>query len=47
MGVQSNLSNKVDVFDKYHVDKYMGAFGLIVHPAFRGQGLGEELLRAR
>lgn len=41
------LSNETDVLGKYGVDKYLSAFGLNVHPNFRKQGLGEELLRTR
>ncbi|PSN30583.1 hypothetical protein C0J52_27351 [Blattella germanica] len=37
----------VDVFEIYGVDEYMSAFGLFVHPDFRGQGLAVPLLKAR
>ncbi|XP_067002725.2 uncharacterized protein [Anabrus simplex] len=41
------ISGKVDVFQRYGVNEYMTAMGLSVHPAYRGQGIGIELLRAR
>ncbi|XP_049771823.1 uncharacterized protein LOC126150272 [Schistocerca cancellata] len=36
-----------DVFTRYGVDCYLTALGLSVDPEFRGQGVGEQLLRAR
>lgn len=37
----------VNVYEHYGVNKYMTALGLCVDPAFRGQGLGLEILKAR
>ena len=37
----------VDICELFGVDKYMSAFGLLVHPDFRGQGLSEQLIKAR
>ncbi|XP_049803682.1 uncharacterized protein LOC126237540 [Schistocerca nitens] len=36
-----------DVFTRYGVDCYLTALGLCVRPEYRGQGVGEQLLRAR
>lgn len=36
-----------DVFTRYGVECYLTALGLSVDPEFRGQGVGEQLLRAR
>ncbi|XP_048516181.1 uncharacterized protein LOC105691588 isoform X1 [Athalia rosae] len=47
MGEQAKLSKEADVLGRYGVDKYLAAFGLSVHPCLRGQGVGEEILRAR
>lgn len=47
MRTSLKLMDEADVMGKYNVDKYMTASGLCVHRSFRGQGLGEELLRAR
>lgn len=41
------LTKKVNVFEKYGVDKYMTAFGLSVDPSYRGAALGGHLLNAR
>lgn len=41
------ISNYVNVFEKYGVTEFLSAFGLYVHPDFRGQGLGTEILRTR
>jgi GNAT superfamily N-acetyltransferase len=41
------VSERVSVYELYDVEEYMSAMGLCVDPAFRGQGLGLELLKAR
>jgi GNAT superfamily N-acetyltransferase len=41
------ISNYLNVFEKYGVTEFLSAFGLYVHPDFRGQGLGTEILRTR
>ncbi|XP_067002741.2 uncharacterized protein [Anabrus simplex] len=41
------ICDNVDVFQRYGVNEYMTALGLSVQPAYRGQGIGIELLRAR
>lgn len=40
-------SKKAQVYEKYGVDRYISAFGLSVHPSYRGSALGGHLLRAR
>lgn len=37
----------VDPYDKFGVDEALVGLGLSIDPAFRGQGLGLEMLRAR
>ncbi|PSN38571.1 hypothetical protein C0J52_19756 [Blattella germanica] len=37
----------VNIFDKYGIEEYISALGLLVHPTFRGQGLGLEILKVR
>ena len=44
LGKPSEIAN---VFERYGVEEYMTALGLCVHPLFRGQGLGLEILKAR
>lgn len=41
------ICNYVNIFEKYGVTEFLSAFGLYVHPDFRGQGLGTEILKAR
>lgn len=41
------ICNYVNVFEKYCVTEFLSAFGLYVHPDFRGQGLGTEILKTR
>lgn len=41
------VTDTVDVFKKYNIDKYMSAFGLSVSPKYRGRGIAEQILRAR
>lgn len=37
----------MNVFNHYNIDKYLCALGLSVDPAYRGQGIGAQILRAR
>lgn len=41
------MGRDADVYNKYNVDVTMYALGLSVDRAFRGNNLGEEILRAR
>lgn len=41
------ICNYVNIFKKYSVTEFLSAFGLYVHPDFRGQGLGTEILKTR
>ena len=41
------VGNYVNIFETYGVTEFLTAFGLYVHPDFRGQGLGTEILRTR
>ncbi|XP_048512743.1 uncharacterized protein LOC105693010 isoform X2 [Athalia rosae] len=47
VSVLGHMRHNADILGEFGVDKYLAAVGLFVHPTFRGQGLGEELLRAR
>ncbi|CAK9797125.1 Arylalkylamine N-acetyltransferase-like 2 [Anthophora plagiata] len=47
MKALAGLSKKANVFRKYGVDKYMTAYGLSVHPSYRGAALGGQLLKTR
>ncbi|XP_034191092.1 arylalkylamine N-acetyltransferase-like 2 [Osmia lignaria lignaria] len=47
LDVVLDISKKAQVYEKYGVDRYMGAFGLSVHPSYRGSAMGGHLLRAR
>lgn len=46
-GTVFNAEDEVDIFTKYGVDKYLASVGLLVHPSFRGHGIGAKLLKAR
>jgi GNAT superfamily N-acetyltransferase len=41
------IANYVNIFERFGVTEYLSALGLVVHPDYRGQGLGEEILKAR
>ncbi|GAB0087122.1 hypothetical protein DMENIID0001_013990 [Sergentomyia squamirostris] len=41
------IKRKADPFNKYNVDKYISAVGLIVIPKYRGLNLATEILKAR
>lgn len=43
----AELSDEVQLYERYGVDKYLYAIGLSVAPAFRGCGLGTDILRVR
>ncbi|XP_078051309.1 uncharacterized protein LOC144477458, partial [Augochlora pura] len=42
--VYTNTMKKAGIFEKYGVDRYLGAVGLSVHPSFRGAALGGHIL---
>ncbi|XP_078051917.1 uncharacterized protein LOC144478072, partial [Augochlora pura] len=42
--VYTNTIKKADIYEKYGVDRYLGAVGLSVHPSFRGAALGGHIL---
>ncbi|CAH2988249.1 unnamed protein product [Chilo suppressalis] len=46
-GAVELVSNSVDVFSHYGVDKYLTAYGLVVAKGWRGLKIGAEILRAR
>ncbi|CAH0601956.1 unnamed protein product [Chrysodeixis includens] len=46
-GAVDLVSKGVDIFEMYGVDKYLTAYGLVVHPEWRGCRVGLELLKAR
>lgn len=41
------VAKKVNIKEKYKVEQYLGAFGLVVSKKYRGCGIGTELLKAR
>lgn len=41
------VADKVNIKEKYQVDTFLGASGLVVHKHYRGCGIGTELLKAR
>ncbi|XP_055617781.1 uncharacterized protein LOC129763058 [Toxorhynchites rutilus septentrionalis] len=41
------LVKQANIFERYGVDHYLSAWGLSVHPNYRGRGIATELLRAR
>jgi GNAT superfamily N-acetyltransferase len=41
------VCNYVNIFELYGVTEFLAAFGLLVHPDYRGQGLGVEIIKTR
>ncbi|KAG6454650.1 hypothetical protein O3G_MSEX008820 [Manduca sexta] len=46
-GAVDLVSRSVNIFERYGVDKYLTAYGLVVEPQWRGCGIGKEILEAR
>ncbi|CAH2056072.1 unnamed protein product, partial [Iphiclides podalirius] len=46
-GAVDLVARSVDLFQKYGVDKYLTAYGLVVAPEWRGCNIGKEILKAR
>lgn len=47
MVVLMDMMKKANIYEKYGVDRYMGAIGLSVHPSYRGAALGGHILDVR
>ncbi|XP_050422033.1 uncharacterized protein LOC126834273 [Adelges cooleyi] len=45
--ILSDASQPGNIFEKYNVDRYLAAFGLMVHVDFVGNGIGYRLLESR
>ncbi|XP_063709635.1 uncharacterized protein LOC134838108 [Culicoides brevitarsis] len=41
------VAERVNIKEKFKVDRFLGAFGLVVSRKYRGFGIGTEILRAR
>jgi len=41
------LSHRVNFYEKHNIDVYLYAYGLSVGREYRGQNLGEEIIKAR
>ncbi|XP_028034965.1 uncharacterized protein LOC114246579 [Bombyx mandarina] len=46
-GAVDLVARSVNIFEKYDVDKYLTAYGLVVNPEWRGLNIGKELLETR
>ncbi|XP_049883929.1 uncharacterized protein LOC126379264 [Pectinophora gossypiella] len=46
-GAVDAVSRGVNIFEKYRVEQYLTAYGLVVDPKWRGLSVGKEILRAR
>jgi GNAT superfamily N-acetyltransferase len=40
-------AKQFDVYKEFKVSRYLTAYGLVIHPAYRGRGVATEILRAR
>ncbi|XP_050087350.1 uncharacterized protein LOC126572241 [Anopheles aquasalis] len=47
IGINEYMSEVVDLYERYGVDKYLTAYGLTVSKRFRGLGIATEMLKAR
>ena len=39
--------DEAKIFEKYAVDRYLAAYGLVVHPSYSGRNIATEMIRAR
>ncbi|CAG4967509.1 unnamed protein product [Colias eurytheme] len=46
-GAVDMVSRGVDIFERFGVNQYLTAYGLVVDPAWRGLAIGKEMLLAR
>ena len=46
-GLIEYTTKEADIYNKYNVDRYLSAFGLVVDRSYRGCGLAKHLLHAR
>ncbi|XP_045770897.1 uncharacterized protein LOC123871247 [Maniola jurtina] len=46
-GAVDLVGRSVDIFEKFGVEQYLTAYGLVVAPQWRGCGVGKEILLAR
>ncbi|XP_068622310.1 arylalkylamine N-acetyltransferase-like 2 [Battus philenor] len=46
-GAVDLVGRSVNIFERYGVDKYLNAYGLVVAPEWRGCHIGKEILKAR
>jgi GNAT superfamily N-acetyltransferase len=40
-------AKQFDVFSEFKVNRYLGSYGLVINPAYRGRGIATEMLKAR
>jgi GNAT superfamily N-acetyltransferase len=38
---------QADIYGKYNVDRFLGAFGLVVSKEYRGRNIATEIIKAR
>lgn len=39
--------SQFDIFENFHVTKYLTSYALLVHPNYRNRGIATEILKAR
>uniref|UniRef100_A0A2M4AYK9 N-acetyltransferase domain-containing protein n=1 Tax=Anopheles triannulatus TaxID=58253 RepID=A0A2M4AYK9_9DIPT len=47
IGINNHMTESVNLYERYGVDKYLTAYGLSVNTRFRGLGIATEILKAR
>ncbi|XP_053681237.1 uncharacterized protein LOC128732100 [Anopheles nili] len=47
VAVNEYMTDTVNLFERYSVDKYLTAYGLSVNSRYRGRGIATEILKAR
>lgn len=47
LAVLDYTASQVNVYEKFKVDRFLTAYGLVINPEYRGRGIATEVLNGR